>query len=687
MYQDISGVLPVSVVRKSRSGDTLVLKMSDDTYRTFNSTMNEFVGEPYESLSDIQNVGRFLRVSDENSAALVASIAPEAEDVTVTEPQKLYRVPSSISKEITLGIFSLRGELSPEDYEKASALASGEPVDLDTVSWINSHFTSHDPGDMVRGGFKGRKWAEKILSGEGMEDEVGYDPYAKYRFDDGNEDFDYMAIGPDDDSTLVDRLLRVDWSDGSVRMWTATGFEPLTDTDVEGFDYPYVCPVDPESAGVIARWLDENPYDLYDPADADPEARNLFDTAYDDMDFEQVERVSSVLADASGYTPAERSLNARRQVRGFHGRFGGRQVKQTSKLKAYRKGKLSGEPPIDPTPGKTIKSWLADHDTVTAAATPKQGRSQNIAQPAADPVGKAQASADKTKQLVGEQANEAKEDDKVGGLDDAVYFAIVDTNDSTAVLDVIAITRTEDGQPEAWRRVKGEWKGDPDTLAKLMGATPPAVVQLNEPKVLKAVLQQVDFTDENPGKLPTDAVTDEAPPSIQASGDVISESNADTIDDVEALKAYVALLDIYGNSDPEPEVKSYLRRRAKAFNRIDVIPASWRVPTLAERGMELASESPLMGEYGEVLVAAGHPVKGARGADKLLHYWCYGKGAVKIRWGTKGDLSRAHRHLAKFVGPDRAWGLAERYHEHVFGMSNTKHDKMTGQYVSHHHGK
>jgi hypothetical protein len=194
-------------------------------------------------------------------------------------------------------------------------------------------------------------------------------------------------------------------------------------------------------------------------------------------------------------------------------------------------------------------------------------------------------------------------------------------------------------------------------------------VKLDNAEVLKAVLAQVDGHDSSPDAMPTDAVSDEEPPSVQASGRL-------EILDVEDLKEFVSSLP----AEPDDATKIYARRRASAFNRLDIIPEAWRVASAAERGMELASESPLFGEFGQVLVAAGHPFDGVKGAERLKKYWTVGEGAAKIRWGTKGDLTRAHRHLAKFVGPDRAWGLAQNYHEVVFGMSNIKHDKLTGQY-------
>lgn len=93
-------------------------------------------------------------------------------------------------------------------------------------------------------------------------------------------------------------------------------------------------------------------------------------------------------------------------------------------------------------------------------------------------------------------------------------------------------------------------------------------------------------------------------------------------------------------------------------------------------------------KYDKPITASGYElydefgrIKGRLGGNthKLMNYWAYGKGALRIRWGTPGDLTRAHRLLSKYVGPHRAWGLAQNLHKRVFGMSNNKKDKISGQ--------
>lgn len=66
------------------------------------------------------------------------------------------------------------------------------------------------------------------------------------------------------------------------------------------------------------------------------------------------------------------------------------------------------------------------------------------------------------------------------------------------------------------------------------------------------------------------------------------------------------------------------------------------------------------------LLAASSVVNKAKGAEHLRQYWGYGKGAAKIRWGTKGDWTRCYRHLKKYMGP-RAKGYCNLMHARVTG--------------------
>ena len=142
----------------------------------------------------------------------------------------------------------------------------------------------------------------------------------------------------------------------------------------------------------------------------------------------------------------------------------------------------------------------------------------------------------------------------------------------------------------------------------------------------------------------------------------------------EAVTEFSESLDIF--------VKAHIRKRATALNRLDIVPEAWREFTLAEIG-ELSAAQTVYGEFGEIIVASGVPGVADTPSDlknviRLKNYWKVGKGALKIRWGTPGDLTRAHRHLAKYVGSERAWGLAQTLHQELFGVSNYTKDVASG---------
>jgi hypothetical protein len=215
----------------------------------------------------------------------------------------------------------------------------------------------------------------------------------------------------------------------------------------------------------------------------------------------------------------------------------------------------------------------------------------------------------------------------------------------------------------------------------LQGSTPPPVVELPDPETVKTVLTQIDAHDSGADQT---EVSDEMAPQagetpMAASGFAMPDGSYTIINAGDIEEAVVA-----SGAAPDLFVKAHIRKRARALNRMDLIPATWREFSLAEIG-ELSASKNLYGEFGEILVASGVPgvadtPSDFKNAAKLKNYWTRGKGALKIRWGTKGDLTRAHRHLSKYVGPQRAWGLAQSYHKSLFGVYNYTHDVATGQY-------
>lgn len=61
----------------------------------------------------------------------------------------------------------------------------------------------------------------------------------------------------------------------------------------------------------------------------------------------------------------------------------------------------------------------------------------------------------------------------------------------------------------------------------------------------------------------------------------------------------------------------------------------------------------------------------------LVRYWVWGPGALRIRWGTPGDLTRCHRLLRREVPrtsmtDNQIWGLCQNYHKRRFGVPNPR---------------
>ena len=572
-----------------------------------------------------------------------------------------FRVPESVKAEIAKHVGIHSESFSEEDLSVANRLTNDDSVTLSDVQWIAGFFAQNELSEGIRGGYKGRKWASKIVAGS--EDEIivpadiDMEAHPKYYFDD--ETFAYFAVGQTAGSTIVNQLLSVDFESGNVYTWTADGFSLLPDVDITDVDEPQIIPIDEMTADELAHWLDSGSAEEYDILDTHPEERNLFTLASSEIDYEELDRVFSIIAAAGDgvYTPVERSQNAKVQRRGAGGKFGEQpDVKaaapQDSPEPAVKKATLPMELPVVENPAARIEEWIADaaEAPVVAAGEPEYT-----------------------------EEDQAAEDAATGPTDEALYFAIVDDVDKTAVLDAIAIVKSG-GSPATFKRSGGAWVADPDTLVLLQGATPPTVVELPDPETVKTVLEQIDTHDAG-GDTTPDPSEAEAPQAgevaIAASGFALPDGSY-TIIDEEDLKTVVASL-----GDPNIFVKSHVRKRARAMNRMDLVPAEWREFTLAEIG-ELTAAKTVYGEYGEIIVAAGVPgvadtPSDFRNVAKLKNYWKVGKGALKIRWGTPGDLTRAHKHLSKYVGPQRAWGLAQRLHQELFGVSNRTHDIATGQ--------
>jgi hypothetical protein len=173
----------------------------------------------------------------------------------------------------------------------------------------------------------------------------------------------------------------------------------------------------------------------------------------------------------------------------------------------------------------------------------------------------------------------------------ARVLAVVDDLDRNAVIDVIAVTPG----PHVLRRHDGKWETDDGWISVLRSVKPPPVVVLEEAQ-LGSVLPQVD-----------------------------SATAGNPFEPTGKPKRAATVASAYDHRADEMAIE-FAILRAGLIGGVTAASATSTVNDLT-----------------------GHM------PGKLARYWRYGEGAAKIRWGTPGAMRRCARHLAKYVGPGRAY--------------------------------
>ena len=616
------------VIRVARDGSEVIVA-SGSEFRTISLEYGHVV-DVSENLKSLTASGSWRTSLPGESVKALAPKRTASDVIVASASKKCFRVPKRVLVEIHEAV----GAYSESDAIVASMFMSGEPVSKDEVSWLNERFD--DPEISGRNSIG---WSNKILSS--LDDEASN---MKYNLQD---DLSYFGVGQDPDFPVVSSLIAVDFDHGHVYVWGETGFELSEDTIVDSVEAPLVLPLDCATAKALAMWKDSNNESEVDVRNFDWVERNVFDMAESYLDYEEIDDLSSVVASANDgrYTPQERSRNAKRQRRGPGGKFGAGAVKAPKKQLGggYTKARMNSALPIVVNPWAKISAWAS-----------------GLSRPMTE---------EQKKRKSQKQAIRAD-----GSPSEYIYFAIIDNVDRTAVLDVIAISK-ENGKPKVWKRSGGSWVPDNDIATALQGVAPPPISKLEDPDPATDVISQVDAFDAD-GAVTASYISSEALVASGIAGYSLSDGSFPIFNVADIKSALVAC----GTEDVDLTVKNHIKKRAKALNRFDLLPPDWREYSSSDHSAVVASVSPLYGEYGEIIVAAGVPGIADTPSDwaavrKLERYWTVGPGAAKIRWGAPGDLTRAHRHLAKYVGPDRAWGLAQKYHKKVFGVWNNTKDK------------
>jgi hypothetical protein len=665
--------------------------------------------------------------------ASVTQLQVKSAEVDETPPaERKFRIPQAVKTEAQQALDWTRGferGSSVIGTRIANSLVREKYVSYSTVERINKYFNNRpksiaenagfNPGtqgfptnERIRyglwGGSEGREWAAKIVAkhamvaaGETPVDDEGSKPHA-FKPDPATpgecgicgraadnpihsvtasgsfvyeEECDYFGKGIDPDETLVEDLY-IRRADGTWAHRVQGDWEDME----EPAEDEVIILLDKESAYHLADILDDKapkdpsilPFEL---ASINPTEAALAFAALPELDFEMLDRMFDI------YDSGERSVNAKKQVRGPGGKFGDMPDDPESKkenTEKETKARLPQPLPLVPDIAARIQEYIQQNAGAAAPAPTT---------PDAGPPTAAQIN-----QLI-----ELAEGDPAPATPDAgagprpLYLAIVDSVDTEAVLDVISLVPNG---PDVfcWRRDKGTWVEAPDILADLRGVTPPPVVELTDDPILANVLEQVDKAtadteepepgpvsdSQNPDGSPVapkpDANPDQHPiPASAVFGDKSEDKRKklakkgfalpDGSFPIESESDLKNAINAYGRAKNKELAKKHIIKRAKALNRKDHVPQTLSVT-------EMDADISLWGPNGEImsLIAAEGGLDKNRGnAEKLRRYWTKGEGAAKIMWNTPGDWYRCVSHLSKYLGP-RAKGYCTLRHKEATGM-------------------
>lgn len=339
-----------------------------------------------------------------------------------------------------------------------------------------------------------------------------------------------------------------------------------------------------------------------------------------------LESLDAVFAGTPYIDPQVRAQNAQKQVRDGNGRF----IQVGARLKTDEG--VEGEVVSVNADGTVNIKTIDGVATVPGSSATKSED---------EPVGEPQARLKEAPELLedvaariaeyeasigGSETPDAPEDDEpiIAAVESSavkpLYLAIVDRQDTQAVLDLVAIIPAEAGRGvEAYKRVGNEWVSAGDILEDLQGATPPPVVELSES----------DFED---------VVSQISQNAMTASAGYIEH-------------ALTATLTNFAISQTGELTSSQTSGAVVLF------------PSYSLSGLPRDVNDRLDA------IAAAATVDGATGAARLKRYWTTGEGGVKkIRWNTPGDWTRCHRELRKYLGNERSKGYCSNLHKAATGV-------------------
>lgn len=656
-----------------RSGDLGVIVDTED--------LNPFDPQPYNRVfsqlpwesADPADANPVWKELAESSFAI--SSTPEARAVVAAgNIARVVRVPKNVQQSATKAL--TRPGLTATAQAVARSLASGS-VSAATVMRMRNYFGTHSitasgaSEFMAHGGRAGQAWSDKtgrsLLAAAGEDDSLppsDFDPDAPHMFapdavnpavcavcglpeedprhvvsesEDELAGTKYYGLIENDDTTnfTISGLFALDengsWWERHFGEW-----EPA-----QAPDEMSLLELDDNSFVSLQRQIDDPEVEL---AELSVSEARLYELAAPEL-ARQGEALDALFAAVPYVDPAVRSENAKKQVRDADGKFikmgariktdagitgtvkdtnedGTVNVETDSGVQVVDAGAVHRDEELPQESGTPVARLPQPLELVTDVAGRIKSyiESQKGKDDAVTAAGEAPV-ADPTP--VEDAPAEAPATGTPGGTDvEPLHLAIVDDEDTQAVLDLIAIIP---GDPatgaslEAYRRAEGAWEPAADMLQRLQGTTPPPVVELDAAN-LADVIQQID------------AGTESAPAEEPAP------------------------------AEPAPVAAAGLRR-------FELTESGALVASIVEGPALLAPYE----EYPEDVVARiaefATPESSdvdSPAANRLKRYWEHGEGAAKIRWGTDGDWTRCVRQLSKYMGP-RAKGYCTLRHKGALG--------------------
>lgn len=522
------------------------------------------------------------------------------------------------------------------------------------------------------------------------------------------------------DGSGIDRLYVID-QEGNARVWDEGAWDDLgqPNSDISVYDKlldgdhvdsnkQHVF-IDPASAFIVSARLQQNPYKPVSVYDLDADEAALVDAAMSEIDWYEVDSAITAagediaVSDGDGkYTPEERSAKARQQVRDQTGRFSAMGSRVVIGGNATNSGTITKINPLKQSVSVKLDSGsvveVPANQTQTAedfaGSTDPGAIQQTTPLDTGGILGQPRIPIDTPNATMAGTLPPLTQDQLQSVLynypawvkeqrDKAAASATAPAGPDPVDLKKMRSDYNKQREKETGVSYKGlgDLREHP-IFKELFKKKPsynlyynPMVSSGEQPDVIeiaddkKTIKELVDETPQGTGE-PVDPTTSDvqpiylaivSPEDPRAVFDLISIVPAGTNstspvaykrEDKKWVKDDQTMSDL-SSVTPPPVIPLHGEMLKSVFEQIDGVVTASGISEFAQGGLD----------------------KNRGNAEKLRHYWVYGRGAAKIRWGAPGDWSRCVRHLAKFMGP-RAKGYCNLRHKDALHIYPATHAKL-----------